>query len=61
MAISVTCNKCRRELDVPGGILFGPPSKQNYDGALEYSLKLHLCKTCCDEIITAILVNKDLS
>ena len=59
MSLEINCSKCRRELEIPGGILFGP-SSTHYGGSLHYSPKFHLCVVCCDQIITAILANKEI-
>jgi hypothetical protein len=45
MAIKPICDKCKKELDDFGGILFSPPDENN---KVE---KFHLCRACYEEII----------
>lgn len=40
MAIRPHCNKCKKELDNFGAILFGPPDSK------DVVKKFHLCKKC---------------
>jgi hypothetical protein len=40
--ISVTCVKCRKELDLPGAIVLSPPT-ENYEGKV---WKYHVCFHC---------------
>ena len=47
MAIKPVCDKCKKELDRFGGILFSPP---NDEGMVR---KFHLCKKCYDEIVSS--------
>lgn len=49
MAITVTCLRCRGDLDEPGGLLFSPPSSRlaRHGDDLEWTVtKDHLCATC---------------
>lgn len=46
MAISPTCDKCKKELEDFGGILLSPPDEK---GMVK---KYHLCKECYSTIIT---------
>jgi len=45
MAIKPICDKCKKELDDFGAILFSPPDKGNN------VKKFHICKSCYDGII----------
>lgn len=49
MAISPKCDRCGKELDQPGGLLFSPPDDNGM------ARKYHLCKACF------ALIEKDLS
>jgi len=44
MAIKPVCDKCKKELETFGGILFSPPNKEGY------VRKWHICKPCYDEM-----------
>jgi hypothetical protein len=44
MALIIKCDKCKRELDVPGALLFGPPENDT-------CVKWHLCAFCYDEAL----------
>jgi hypothetical protein len=48
MAITPTCDKCKKELQEFGGILLSPPDKKNK------VVKYHLCKKCYKEIAEEI-------
>lgn len=48
MAIKPVCDKCKKELEVFGGILLGPPNENNT------VRKFHLCADCYNEIIKII-------
>ena len=43
MAINPICDKCKKELDDFGAILFGPPEGQDVK-------KFHICKECYEKI-----------
>ncbi len=43
MAIAPTCNRCTRELDQPGALVFGPPEANR-------TLKLHVCTDCWPDV-----------
>jgi len=45
MAIVPVCDKCKKELNQYGGLLFSPPDKNSV------TKKWHLCKDCYEEII----------
>jgi hypothetical protein len=47
MTIKPICDKCKKELDDFGAILFSPPDKDN---KVE---KFHLCKACYEEIVNS--------
>ncbi len=40
MSLNIKCDKCGKELDEPGALVFSPPSN-NKD-----VMKYHICKTC---------------
>jgi len=44
MPIKPICNKCRKELDEFGALLFSPPKDNNVK-------KFHLCKNCYKETV----------
>lgn len=48
MSLDVKCNKCGRDLEKPGGLLFGPPQEGGW------CHKLHLCIDCYREVAWAI-------
>lgn len=43
MTIKPICDKCKKELDDFGALLFSPPENNNVH-------KFHICKTCYEEI-----------
>ena len=43
MGIKPICDKCKKELDDFGAILFSPPEGHNVK-------KFHICKTCYNQI-----------
>jgi len=45
MSINPICDKCKKELDDLGGLLFSPPNEENT------VKKLHLCKECYELVI----------
>jgi len=45
MAIKPICDRCKRELEDFGGILFSPPNPD------KTTKKLHICKKCYEEIL----------
>jgi hypothetical protein len=45
MAIKPICDRCKKELEEYGAILFSPPDKDNN------VRKLHLCRSCYKEMI----------
>jgi hypothetical protein len=47
MSIKPMCDKCKKELEDFGGILFSSPDENNK------VKKFHLCKTCCEQIINS--------
>ena len=44
MAIKPTCDRCKKELNDFGAILFSPPNKENS------VKKFHICKDCYNKI-----------
>lgn len=48
MAINPKCDKCKKELEDFGALLFSPPDKE---GKVE---KFHLCKECYNQLIREI-------
>ena len=44
MAIKPVCDKCKKELNDFGAILFSPPNKENL------AKKFHICKDCYEEL-----------
>ena len=46
--IKVFCEKCDKELNELGALLFSPPIKHN---DYIYVSKLHLCQTCFAKVI----------
>lgn len=40
MSLEIKCDKCKKELDVPGGLIFSPPDNSNQ------TLKIHICIDC---------------
>lgn len=44
MTIKPICDKCKKELEEFGGILFSPPDENNK------AKKWHICKKCYNEI-----------
>jgi len=48
MTIKPTCDKCKKELDEFGGILFSPPDENNK------VRKYHLCQSCFKEIESSL-------
>jgi len=55
--ISVNCVRCGTELEQLGGILFSPPSKNEYEYE-ETVNKYHLCKRCFEVILFQIVLKK---
>lgn len=47
MAIKPICDRCKKELEDFGAILFSPPDEDN---KVE---KLHLCRACYEEIVSS--------
>jgi len=48
MPLTVTCRRCKQELDEPGGLLFSPPDQDpSYEDTVE---KYHICVGCYEEI-----------
>jgi len=45
MAIRPICDRCKKELDDFGALLFSPPSGNTMK-------KFHICKKCYDDIIS---------
>jgi len=45
MAIKPVCDKCKKELEVFGGILFSPPDEKGY------VRKWHICKPCYEKMV----------
>ena len=45
MTIKPICDRCKKELQDFGGILFSPPNKENM------TRKFHICKKCYEEIL----------
>ncbi len=45
MSINPKCDKCRKELDDLGGLLFSPPDSESN------VKKIHLCKECYNSVI----------
>lgn len=45
--IKVICDNCKKELNVPGALLFSPPDKNNI------VKKFHLCTKCYEDIMRA--------
>ncbi|MBS3071955.1 hypothetical protein J4408_03115 [Candidatus Pacearchaeota archaeon] len=45
MAIEPVCDKCKKELEDFGALLFSPPDEDNN------TRKFHLCRKCYTEII----------
>jgi hypothetical protein len=48
MAINPECDKCKEELNDFGGILLSPPDENSK------VRKLHICKSCYEEIVKDI-------
>lgn len=46
MSIKPVCDKCKKELEEFGAVLFSPPDKENN------VKKFHLCKECYQKIIS---------
>jgi hypothetical protein len=44
MAISPKCDRCRKELDMPGALVFSPPFGMNK------VIKLHICVECWKDL-----------
>lgn len=44
MAIKPVCDKCKKELDDFGALLFSPPNEESL------VKKFHLCKACFEEL-----------
>ena len=44
MSIKPTCDKCKKELEEFGALLFSPPNENNK------TRKFHICKDCYEEI-----------
>lgn len=47
--LKLKCERCKRELVEPGGLLFTPPDLNNQ------CRKIHLCVECCKEIVEEIM------
>jgi hypothetical protein len=45
MAIKPVCDKCKKELEAFGGILFSPPDSNNM------VKKWHICKPCYEKMV----------
>jgi uncharacterized protein with PIN domain len=45
MAIKPVCDKCKRELEEFGAVLFSPPNKE------KMVKKFHICKKCYEEML----------
>lgn len=41
--IAPKCDRCKRELDAPGGLAFSPPDRVDRASSVD---KLHLCAPC---------------
>jgi hypothetical protein len=48
MAIEPICACCRKPLEEPGAIVFGPPAEEKAPKATV--AKYHLCRECFEEI-----------
>lgn len=48
MAISPTCDRCKKELTEFGAILLSPPDKDNK------VIKFHICKACYELLLKDI-------
>lgn len=62
MAIEVNCDKCRKELNAPGALVFGPPEKVVDVSAVSVglftSLKFHLCTSCFADLMVWFSLKK---
>ena len=47
MAIKPICDKCKKELQEFGAILFSPPDRENK------VRKYHICKECFEKIVNS--------
>lgn len=47
MALTIKCDRCKEELDIPGAVLYGPPNDDT-------CVKWHICIFCYDTLLTII-------
>ena len=52
MSLTIKCDKCLKELEEPGALVFSPPSD---DGRVE---KLHLCQICWTDERQGIMLHR---
>lgn len=51
--LELQCFRCNKELDKPGGLLFGPTKEDPIYG--ELTSKIHLCAACYIRVLGLIL------
>jgi len=49
MSLTITCNRCGKELDEPGALVFAPPNKKGG------TRKFHICERCWHGLMTWLL------
>lgn len=54
MSIKPICDLCKKELDKPGAILFGPPVKPPINIVGCWCEKFHICCECFNKLIIKI-------
>jgi len=48
VSLDIKCDKCKRDLDKPGALLFSPPRNEKEVD------KFHICVECYDKIVRAV-------
>jgi hypothetical protein len=54
--MTITCDRCQKELEEPGALVFSPPRKELQEGKVyEHDVrKIHICCDCYRSLVTWI-------